>query len=322
MPMIELKNAIPGSREFPHIQINLDPRNRLTGLPAIMGIQGRDLVNISLLLNKFLPVMNAIRLENAMGHNLPPELKEEVNIKHQRLAFTIGFLQRVAPLYKELKQRYGRVAENEGSVILATATRLIVGHGGESALESNIALHYLYGFPIIPGSSIKGVTRHYLEEQYSKDQNLSEIDIFKPIGDDLSCAKFIEQTNLKKFIKLVFGESADSDEKSEGEIVFMDAWPEDLTDLLEVDVLNPHYKEYYETEGSHPPSDTLSPKPHYFLAVRKDKRFSFYIRYSTAVLNRQDKALLNCTRLAMVNALKDYGIGGKTGASYGYFREA
>lgn len=321
MAMIELKNTIPGSREFPHIRINLDQKNRVAGLQAIMGIQKGDLVNIPLLLNKFLPVMNEIRLENAVGHNLPPELKEEASIKHQRLFFTIGFLSGIKPLYEELKQRYRRAMETEGSVTLVTATRLIVWHGGESVLESSIALHYLYGFPIIPGSSIKGVTRHYLEEEYSGTQKLSEITIFEPSSDDPAYARFIKETYLEKFIKRVFGESADSDKKSEGEIVFMDAWPEDLTGLLEVDVLNPHYKRYYETEAPQSPSDTLSPEPHYFLAVKKDKRFSFFIRYAGFVLNRQDKTLLKCAMLAMVNALKDYGIGGKTGASYGYFKE-
>lgn len=87
MPMVELKNTIPGSKEFPHIQINLGSKNKLTGLQTIMGIKKGDLVNIPLLLNKFLPVRDEIRLENVVGHNPPPEIKDDDNIKHQRLFF-------------------------------------------------------------------------------------------------------------------------------------------------------------------------------------------------------------------------------------------
>ena len=44
---------------------------------------------------------------------------------------------------------------------LATKSRLIVGLGSGSVLEVSIKLHFIYGFPYIPSSAIKGVLRAY-----------------------------------------------------------------------------------------------------------------------------------------------------------------
>lgn len=57
---------------------------------------------------------------------------------------------------------------------LTTRTRLIVNHGAESILDNSIALHTYYGFPIIPGSAIKGVARHFCEEDKKLDNTLSK----------------------------------------------------------------------------------------------------------------------------------------------------
>ena len=40
-----------------------------------------------------------------------------------------------------------------------TDYRLVVGFGAEHVLETNLYLHRIYGFPLIPGSAIKGVAR-------------------------------------------------------------------------------------------------------------------------------------------------------------------
>jgi CRISPR-associated protein Cmr6 len=42
---------------------------------------------------------------------------------------------------------------------LQTTSRLIVGLGSESVLEMAITLHRIHGFPVIPGSALKGLTR-------------------------------------------------------------------------------------------------------------------------------------------------------------------
>ena len=177
---------------------------------------------------------------------------------------------------------------------MKTYTRLIVNHGGESVLESNVSLHPYYGFPVIPGSAIKGVTRHYCKEYKEINQN-----------------KIIE----------IFGnepETAKGNEK-EGGIVFMDAWPASFSDIncLELDVMTPHYKDYYE--GKSFPVDTINPEPHLFLTVKKDTCFEFSLRPSTILKGHHD-SLLNETKKLIIEALTTFGIGAKTGSNYGYFK--
>lgn len=67
-----------------------------------------------------------------------------------------------ASTYAQLKNRR-YVLRGKISFILTTRTRLIVNHGGESVLDNSIALHPYYGFPVIPATAIKGVSRHFCE---------------------------------------------------------------------------------------------------------------------------------------------------------------
>jgi CRISPR-associated protein Cmr6 len=39
--------------------------------------------------------------------------------------------------------------------------RLVIGLGGSSPLDTGITLHHLYGFPYLPASGVKGITRSY-----------------------------------------------------------------------------------------------------------------------------------------------------------------
>ncbi|MBM3254301.1 MAG: hypothetical protein FJZ16_08620, partial [Candidatus Omnitrophica bacterium] len=69
--------------------------------------------------------------------------------------------------YESLYQRFISLLNNyetigykvEKSLNLQTDWRLIVGLGGESALETSICLHPLYGFPYIPGNAVKGIAK-------------------------------------------------------------------------------------------------------------------------------------------------------------------
>ncbi|MEO0091869.1 MAG: type III-B CRISPR module RAMP protein Cmr6 [candidate division WOR-3 bacterium] len=178
---------------------------------------------------------------------------------------------------------------------LRTKTRLLVNHGGESVLESNIALHPFYGFPIIYGSAIKGVTRHYCED------------------------------NNKPDILKIFGSKpeTETEEAQAGCIVFVDAWPDDYNDLnaFEMDVLTPHYKDYYESNGKKYPKDNIQPLPHQFLAVKKGITFEFLIYPSPILKNNEKDRILNLTKDYIIQALCTIGIGAKTGSSYGYFKQ-
>ena len=177
-----------------------------------------------------------------------------------------------------------------------TKTRVIVNFGEESVFETNLALHPYWGFPIIPGSSLKGIFRHYC--------------------DDTHCI------TEEELLEICGNEPGDKD-AFEGKVVFPDAWPEDYSqakDALELDVMTPHYSKYYSDPQRHPPSDTQSPIPLQFLVVKKGISFKFLLLPSS-VCDTPCDDLLKKVKTHLTAALANYGIGAKTGSGYGYFEE-
>ncbi len=122
-----------------------------------------------------------------------------------------------------------------------------------------------------------------------------------------------------------------------GLVAFYDAVPApDAADLLQVDILNPHYPKFYRSQGTAaPPSDDQDPGPVHFLAVRPGAAFLFPFRLaswpdpSNADESARDRlaALGPLTRAqAAANlhrwlrrGLEEWGAGAKTAAGYGYF---
>jgi CRISPR type III-B/RAMP module RAMP protein Cmr6 len=122
-----------------------------------------------------------------------------------------------------------------------------------------------------------------------------------------------------------------------GLAAFYDAVPDPgAADLLEVDILNPHYPRFYRSQGRDaPPSDDQDPGPVHFLAVRPDARFLFPLRLaewpdrSNADQAGKERlgALGSLTRGQaadnlrrwLLRGLDEWGAGAKTAAGYGYF---
>ena len=106
-------------------------------------------------------------------------------------------------------------------------------------------------------------------------------------------------------------------QEEKGEIVFFDAYPISLTvdgqGILELDVINPHYGEYYR--GEEPPADWLSPNPVFFLAVRRGT--VFHVLLAQRPPCRPADNLLETVAGWVKQALKELGIGAKTRAGYG-----
>jgi len=169
---------------------------------------------------------------------------------------------------------------------LCAASRIIVGLGAESVLETSIRLHRIYGFPIIPGSALTGPTRAYAKLIEGKDEN------------DPTFAE-------------VFGKSPPKAQA--GKVVFFDAIPANPANLtLELDVMNPHYAPYYQ--GIAPPADYHNPEPIFFLTIGPGSEFLF------AVASCEDKLATQAQKW-LICALKEMGIGAKTVAGYGLWRE-
>jgi len=161
--------------------------------------------------------------------------------------------------------------------------RMIIGLGAIHPQETSMTFHHTYGIPYIPGTAIKGVTRHWV--------------IFEKFGQDERQAE--EDSQFKR----IFG----IQEKS-GEIIFLDAFP--ISSIhLKIDVINPHYPDYYDK--GNPPTDWQNPRPVKFLTV-EETWFQFY-------LLGKDQKLLNNSVESLKQALQNFGIGSKTAVGYGYF---
>ena len=85
---------------------------------------------------------------------------------------------------------------------------------------------------------------------------------------------------------------------------------------LELDIMNPHYSQYYA--GREPPSDSQNPVPVYFLTVPPGTEFRFSIGWREP-FGGEDVGLGDIAKGWLVTGLTQLGVGAKTGAGYGYF---
>jgi len=242
---------------------------------------------------------------------------ESLNLakKYNSMAAKYTFIN---PIYKRHKDSISQLLgdKNTTSSIFSPNWRLIVGIGHESVYEISITLHHIYGIPYIPGQAVKGVTRSWIiTEVFNQDEKAA-------LKDELFCR--------------IFGSPKDSAKgEHQGSVMFFDAFPT-VAPKLEVDIMNPHYGDYYQ--GKKPPADYLNPVPIPFLTVNATP-FEFiigmkllrtkdvFVRGKTTsplITNckglNEDSSLLNVASSWLNKALTEHGIGAKTAVGYGYFQ--
>lgn len=163
----------------------------------------------------------------------------------------------------------------------------------EGVIENaGICLDRLFGMPYIPGSALKGCSRH-------------------------AALKSIKETD-PRFIS-VFGNT-----EQKGGVSFLAAYPLDGIDenILEVDLSNVHYPTYYvgRSAGRIEELKNESPKPNPFPVVKAGVSFGFIIVLNS--IGKQEHnpaALLSSAMEYLQHALTQEGIGAKTSAGYGWF---
>jgi len=180
--------------------------------------------------------------------------------------------------------------------------RMIVGLGGNSVLETDLTLHHLYGLPIIPGSALKGLTRTYAAMEEKKVYITGSSGQLKP-----STAIETDHCDIQR----IFGMPDRA-----GTVIFFDAFPKDGQATFVLDIMNPHYPDYYQKDAA--PTNDQNPRPIAFLAVhRTNYMFALALRQGVPEENKDDLAI---AKTWLGKALEDYGVGGKTSAGYGYFK--
>ncbi len=325
------------------------PKDTAEALTASAVSQNR---NLGLALDRLLPINDELNEEGEPWKKPEDQWKVTDEAKRRQKA-PLGLGVPIPTLIKGVNARRAAMFKAQGITPFEMKVdyRLVVGFGAEHVLETNLCLHRIYGFPIIPGSAVKGVTRARafweiagrlgmpaVDAEEAKrrkeakektplqllDQLLSdgtekaqEKTLARLKADALCCSvAAVQSLDVSQWQTLacdsynVFGTT-----EQQGQVIYFDAYPTDAGRLkLKLDILNPHYGDYYQKNkygNPIPPADYLSPVPTYFLTVAKGSPFQFAIASKNPALAAKAKEWLTC-------ALKDLGIGGKTAAGYGF----
>ncbi|MBN2007620.1 MAG: type III-B CRISPR module RAMP protein Cmr6 [Anaerolineae bacterium] len=201
---------------------------------------------------------------------------------------------------------------------LKTDWRFITGLGSKGPLEVGFTFHR-YGFPILPGSSVKGVARAWglLEiAKTLKTEELNKLEAALSEGDDKEYQQKLQEpgwqeTKVMRQFRRIFGTT-----DAAGGAIFLDALPSNPP-KLELDIMNPHYPEYYQDQsGRVAPTDWQSPIPVYFLTVAPQTEFRFAVGWR----GQPDEEAQALAQEWLINGLTQLGAGAKTSAGYGYFQ--
>jgi CRISPR-associated protein Cmr6 len=223
------------------------------------------------------------------------------------------------------------------------ASRLLIGHGNPSPTEVGLTVHRTWGVPVIPGSALKGLLAHWVEATFGPTRLAG--DPRNPEHPEADRARYQGPTYGQRGIehgpgdvyRLLFGappaksdperRSDDPPGRSEGgtgevagSVLFHDALyvPGGSGDRpFARDVLTVHQKGYYDRQGRDGwPNDYEGPVPVAFLTVRPGARFLVALSGAT----RADGPWVDFALPLLRDALREWGVGGKTAAGYGRIR--
>jgi CRISPR type III-B/RAMP module RAMP protein Cmr6 len=208
----------------------------------------------------------------------------------------------------ERRQRAVQALHSQGCAVrrlqVRPQWRLAVGLGNRAnAHEIGLALHGTYGWPVIPGSTLKGLTCAWALEFGAEPERVAAILGTPRVGGEAGQPHRALITDAPK--------------ASMGTVRFLDAIPVGGPVGVRLDVLTPHVKPYYDAAARdaspqqfQPPAEYHNPVPVQFLVVDQG---TFAVDLVGLVADDVDQAAKWCE--AAVDAL---GVGGKTSAGYGY----
>jgi len=180
--------------------------------------------------------------------------------------------------------------------------RMIVGLGAESVLESSITLNRTWGVPYIPGTALKGLAAHYLNDVLAD----GDPDLVRQDDLELDDHGRAPTPNVHG---VLFGTGVRA-----SYVNWLDAWfiPGNTTDSQSPflpDVITPHHPGYYQKSARIPqPTDADDPNPIPFVSAG-----GIYL----ACLQGPDQRWVDFAFRLLTEALEHAGIGAKTHAGYG-----
>jgi CRISPR/Cas system CMR subunit Cmr6 (Cas7 group RAMP superfamily) len=184
--------------------------------------------------------------------------------------------------------------------------RLAVGHGNKAnAYETGLALHGTYGWPVIPGSALKGLAAAWAASEWS---GADAGDLLRVFGGPRP------GTPLSPGGPTSSGGASPGLRARQGTVRFLDAIPDGEPVTVLADVLTPHVKPYYDSLAAGasvpvPPAEYHNPVPVTFLTVRGG--------YAVDLYGPDEKDVALAAEWLM-KAGEELGAGAKTAAGYGY----
>lgn len=215
------------------------------------------------------------KMSNSEGGNRP------------KLKWINGLTQRPVgkrSLIEEYVLRQMQLAKKRGgrSAAFITESRFVTGMGRSHPVENGFAWHSALGTPFLPGSSIKGMTRAWVN---------------------------MEDSASKSHCQSLLG-----NRENAGRVCFLDAIPLESVSL-EADIMTPHYAGWSAKE---PPGDWRSPTPIPFLVTSAKTPFLFSVIPCGSDVTPDD---LETTWRWLIEALMWEGGGAKTAVGYGRFKQ-
>lgn len=174
------------------------------------------------------------------------------------------------------------------------------GLGNEHPIENGFAFLTPYGLPYLAGSGVKGILRRAMQELRADSED-----------------GFTDAT-----IDALFGpENIDKPEDARrGALDFWDVFPQPKGDKLTVEIMTPHYGEYYR--GNQSPHDSGAPVPVSFLAVPAGSAFDFHVVcHATRLHEDLRHTWKHLLERAFKHAFDWGGFGAKTSVGYGAMLE-
>lgn len=189
---------------------------------------------------------------------------------------------------------------------LHATARCVTGIGETSPLMVGFHVDWTSGWPMVPGSGLKGMTRAWVEHWAAPS--------------DLACHG-VDESILDEIFLAIFGWPAEDDDPgSAGDVVFFDGWWCEESRIA-LDVMTPHHAAFLLSDGydaTNPkdrPADWNDPTPIPFLVVEQGAKLI------TGLAARRPVAapLVPIAEYWLRGAAKSIGLGAKTSEGRGRF---
>ncbi len=304
--------------------------------------------NAGLIFDRFAP--DTQEETSSGGRDDPPKKKGLDQVRKIAERADVSLLEAWNKRWRESVKKDG-ANQPDNPFSMSTDWRFITGLGRKGPFEVGFTFNR-YGFPYLPGSSVKGIARakaffdiaekiidngniedklnplfqavreklpekarEKLTPLTALDLTLSQDTTDKEFEEEFKtcCAPSNDCWDLAKKFRKIFGNTGGA-----GSAVFFDAIP-DKAPELDLDIINPHYPDYYKEGSSTPPTDWQSPIPTYFLTVHPNTTFWFAVGWR-GELNDVNRELQKDAKNWLKAGLEKLGAGAKTSAGYGYFK--